>query len=70
MVAWQRHGTKNALQAGEGVIGRGGAPFEDIDRVSTGDDNGVAPIRGLTRAAEVALKLRERRLHSRIRLSD
>jgi hypothetical protein len=63
LVAWQRHRTENALQAGEGVIGRSGAAFEYIDRVFTRDDNRVAPIRGLTRVAEVALKLRKRRLH-------
>ena len=63
VVAWQRHRTENALQAREGVIGRSGAPFEYIDRVFAGDDNGVAPIRGLTRVAEVALKFRQRRLH-------
>ena len=63
LVAWQRHRTENALQAGEGVIGRSGAAFEYIDRVFTRDDNRVAPIRGLTRVAEVALKFRKRRLH-------
>ena len=63
VVAWQRHRTENALQAREGVIGRSGAPFEYIDRVFTGHDNGIAPIRGLTRVAEVALKFRKRRLH-------
>ena len=63
VVAWQRHRTENAIQAGEGMAGRGGAPFEYIDRVFTGDDNGVAPVRGLTRVAEVALKFCERRPH-------
>jgi hypothetical protein len=69
VVAGQRYRTKNALQACEGVIGRSGAPFEDIDGVFTADNNGVAPVRRLTRLAEVALKFCERRPH-RIRLSD
>jgi hypothetical protein len=61
--AWQRHRAKNVLQVDERVFGCGGAPFEYIDCVFAGDDNGVAPIRGLTCVAEVALKFRERRLH-------
>jgi hypothetical protein len=69
VVAWQRYRTEYAFQACEGVVGRSGAPFEDINRVFTGDNNGVAPIRGLTRLAEVALEFRERRPHP-IRLSD
>jgi hypothetical protein len=63
VVAWQRHRTENALQAGEGVLGRGGAPFEYIDCLFAGDDNGVAAIRRLTCLAEVALKFRECRPH-------
>jgi hypothetical protein len=63
VVAGQRHGTKDALQARERVIGRGGASFEEIDGVFTGDDNGVAQICGLAGLAKVALEFRERRLH-------
>jgi hypothetical protein len=70
VVAWQRHAAENPLKTGEGVIGRGGASFEDVDPVLAGDENGVATICGLARLPEVALKVRKRHLHRLIRLSD
>jgi len=63
IVAWQRHRTEDTLQAGKGVVGRGGAPLEYIDRIGAGHDNSVAAIGGLPRVAEVALKPGDRRLH-------
>jgi hypothetical protein len=59
----QSHSTENALESGEGVIRRGGAPLEYVARVFTADDYGVPAIGRFTGLAEVALKCRERGLH-------
>lgn len=48
----QSHRTEDPFEPGEGMIGRGRAPFEDVVRVFTADNHGVPAIRRFTRFAK------------------